>query len=214
MAPVALSTSYLTGSASLGISMTTLISFGTSRPVGTRSSPMGYSLASLPGGGRIAEKGRKDTGKAWSPHSEPVAGRARQAPAKAPELHRHRPGAPAMADAQLDPKALELLRMLDRDRPGAFSEFVRMFVHEAPELVKKMEQAQAAGDPDALGKSAHYLRSAALAMGATGLVDVCHSLEHLDAAQLSGPDMPVRMDELRRRTRDALILLLQEVPQI
>ncbi|WP_188310356.1 Hpt domain-containing protein [Arenimonas fontis] len=119
-----------------------------------------------------------------------------------------------MADAQLDPKALELLRMLDRDRPGAFSEFVRMFVHEAPELVKKMEQAQAAGDPDALGKSAHYLRSAALAMGATGLVDVCHSLEHLDAAQLSGPDMPVRMDELRRRTRDALILLLQEVPQI
>ncbi|PZN00914.1 MAG: hypothetical protein DIU76_11910 [Bacillota bacterium] len=119
-----------------------------------------------------------------------------------------------MADAQLDPKALELLRMLDRDRPGAFSEFVRMFVHEAPELVKKMEQAQADGDADALGKSAHYLRSAALAMGATGLVDVCHSLEHLSPEQVAGPDMPERLNELRRRTRDALILLLQEVPQI
>src|SRR5690606_15375305 len=177
MAPVALSTSYLTGSASLGISMTTLISFGTSRPVGTRSRPMGVLLGLLcPGRAHCGKRGRKDTGKARSPHSESATGRARQAPAEAPELSRHRPGAPAMADAQLDPKALELLRMLDRDRPGAFSEFVRMFVHEAPELVKKMEQAQADGDADALGKSAHYLRSAALAMGATGLVDVCHSL--------------------------------------
>jgi hypothetical protein len=38
-----------------------------------------------------------------------------------------------MAESLLDPKALELLRMLDRDRPGSFSEFVRMFVHEAPD---------------------------------------------------------------------------------
>lgn len=119
-----------------------------------------------------------------------------------------------MAESLLDPKALDLLRMLDRDRPGAFSEFVRMFVHEAPDLVRKMEQAQAAGDADALGKSAHYLRSAALAMGATGLVDVCHGLEHLSAEQVAGEGMAARMDELRRRTRDALILLLQEVPQI
>lgn len=119
-----------------------------------------------------------------------------------------------MAESLLDPKALELLRMLDRDRPGSFSEFVRMFVHEAPELVKKMEQAQAAGDADELGKAAHYLRSAALAMGATNLVDVCHGLEHLSPEQLSGPDMGLRLAELRRRTRDALILLLQEVPQI
>src|SRR5690606_8845429 len=41
IAPVALSTSYLTGSASFGISMMTLISYGPSRPVGTRSRPMG-----------------------------------------------------------------------------------------------------------------------------------------------------------------------------
>ena len=119
-----------------------------------------------------------------------------------------------MADSLLDPKALDLLRMLDRDRPGSFSEFVRMFVHEAPELVKKMEQAHLAGDADELGKAAHYLRSAALAMGATNLVDVCHGLEHLTPADLAGPGMAARLDELRRRTRDALILLLQEVPQI
>ena len=119
-----------------------------------------------------------------------------------------------MAASLLDPKALELLRMLDRDRPGAFSEFVRMFVHEAPELVRKMEQAQVAGDADALGKSAHYLRSAALAMGATDLVEACHALEHLDNHQLQEPGIAAQFTELRRRTRDALLLLLQEVPQI
>ena len=118
------------------------------------------------------------------------------------------------AQSLLDPKALELLRMLDRDRPGAFSEFVRMFVHEAPDLVKKMEAAQAAGDADALGKSAHYLRSAALAMGATALVEVCQELEHLTDDDLGSAEVDARFTELRRRVRDALILLLQEVPQI
>ena len=119
-----------------------------------------------------------------------------------------------MAESLLDPKALELLRMLDRDQPGSFSEFVRVFVHEAPDLVRKMEQAQQAGDPEALGNAAHYLRSAALAMGAVQLVEVCHGLERLEAGQLQAPEMSARLDELRRRTRDALILLLQEVPQI
>ncbi|GAB2502446.1 Hpt domain-containing protein [Arenimonas alkanexedens] len=114
----------------------------------------------------------------------------------------------------LDPKALELLRMLDRDRPGSFSEFVRMFVHEAPDLVRRMELAYQAGDADGLGKAAHYLRSAALAMGASELVAVCHGLERLDDAQLADSSMTARFNELRRAVRDALILLLQEVPQI
>ncbi|KFN49162.1 Hpt domain-containing protein [Arenimonas composti] len=116
--------------------------------------------------------------------------------------------------ASLEPKALELLRMLDRDQPGSFSEFVRMFVHEAPELVRRMENALLAGDIDTLGKSAHYLRSAALAMGATQLVSVCHGIEQLQAEQLQDADIGRRFDELRRATRDSLLLLLQEVPQI
>src|SRR3546814_476175 len=44
IAPLSLSTSYLTGSASLGISMTTLISSGTLLPVGTWSRPMGVGF--------------------------------------------------------------------------------------------------------------------------------------------------------------------------
>src|SRR5690606_3592287 len=42
IAPLSLSTSYLTGSASLGISMMTLISSGGFLPVGTRSRPIAY----------------------------------------------------------------------------------------------------------------------------------------------------------------------------
>ena len=114
----------------------------------------------------------------------------------------------------LDPNALELLRMLDRDQPGSFSQFVRMFVHEAPDLVRKMEQALEAGDTEELGKSAHYLRSAALAMGASQLVAVCHGLEHHTIQDLHGEEMADRFNQLRRAVRDALILLLQEVPQI
>ena len=119
-----------------------------------------------------------------------------------------------MSASLLDYKALELLRMLDRDQPGSFSEFVRMFVHEAPELVKKMEQAHTEGDADKLGQSAHYLRSAALAMGATHLVEVCQGLEHLTEEQVRDASIMPRFDQLRRATRDALLLLLQEVPQI
>jgi HPt (histidine-containing phosphotransfer) domain-containing protein len=89
-----------------------------------------------------------------------------------------------------------------------------MFVHEAPDLVRKMELAQQAGDLDELGKSAHYLRSAALAMGASQLVEVCHGLEHHDITDLHGAEMEDRFNQLRRAVRDALILLLQEVPQI
>jgi HPt (histidine-containing phosphotransfer) domain-containing protein len=119
-----------------------------------------------------------------------------------------------MAAATLEPKALELLRMLDRDQPGSFSEFVRMFVHEAPDLVRRMENALRVGDIDTLGKSAHYLRSAALAMGAIQLVEVCHGIELLQVEQLQDADVGRRFDELRRATRDSLLLLLQEVPQI
>ena len=108
-----------------------------------------------------------------------------------------------MSASLLDYKALELLRMLDRDQPGSFSEFVRMFVHEAPELVKRMEQAQIAGDADSLGKSAHYLRSAALAMGATHLVEVCQGLEHLSDAEVADPAIQPKFDKLRRATPDA-----------
>jgi HPt (histidine-containing phosphotransfer) domain-containing protein len=115
--------------------------------------------------------------------------------------------------ASLDPEALATLRALDQDNPGAFSQFVRMFVGEAPELVRKLELAVANHDETGRGQSAHYLRSASLALGATELAEICHSLEHpghvLDDAE--GVEL---LGRLRHSVRDALLALLSHVRQI
>ena len=115
--------------------------------------------------------------------------------------------------AQLDPEALATLRALDHDTPGAFSQFVRMFVSEAPSLVGKLEAAVAANDEDTRGQSAHYLRSASLALGATELAEICHALEHPTApiTPAEGEQLLVR---LRNSVRDALLALLSHVRQI
>src|SRR5690606_10720073 len=62
IAPLSLSTSYLTGSASFGISMTTLISSGGFLPVGTRSRPIAYcSVGCSWGRARILRAIRPET---------------------------------------------------------------------------------------------------------------------------------------------------------
>src|SRR5690606_35462669 len=85
IAPLSLSTSYLTGSASLGISMTTLISSGTLLPVGTWSRPMGW---------RFLRRGRARPGTAAG-----VVGRGWQAdftPLAAALQHRPTSGTPQL----------------------------------------------------------------------------------------------------------------------
>jgi HPt (histidine-containing phosphotransfer) domain-containing protein len=115
--------------------------------------------------------------------------------------------------AILDPTALATLRALDAANPGAFSGFVRMFISEVPELIRRIEAASDASDPVALAQSAHYLRSASLALGATELAEVCYGLEHPHG----NPDADEReahIDRLRHAVRDALLSLLMEVSQI
>ena len=115
--------------------------------------------------------------------------------------------------ATLDPGALATLRALDADNPGAFSGFVRMFVSEVPDLVRRIEAASDAADPAALAQSAHYLRSAALALGATELAEVCYGLEH-PHGNPDGVERERHIDRLRHAVRDALLALLMQVSQI
>jgi HPt (histidine-containing phosphotransfer) domain-containing protein len=115
--------------------------------------------------------------------------------------------------ATLDPQALATLRALDEDTPGAFSQFVRMFVSEAPSLVGKLEAAVASQDEAARGQAAHYLRSASLALGATELAEVCHALEH-PVAPITPAEGEQLLLRLRHSVRDALLALLSHVRQI
>jgi len=117
------------------------------------------------------------------------------------------------AGASLDPGALATLRALDADNPGAFSGFVRMFIAEVPDLIRRIEGASDASDPDALAQSAHYLRSAALALGATELAEVCYGLEH-PQGDPSTVERERHIDRLRHSVRDALLALLMQVSQI
>jgi HPt (histidine-containing phosphotransfer) domain-containing protein len=117
------------------------------------------------------------------------------------------------AGASLDPGALATLRALDADNPGAFSGFVRMFISEVPDLIRKIEAASAGSDQTALAQSAHYLRSAALALGATELAEVCYGLEH-PQGNPGMVDREKHVDRLRHSVRDALLALLMQVSQI
>ncbi len=112
-------------------------------------------------------------------------------------------------DAVLDPAAIALLRSLDEQKPGSFRDFVRMFVTEAPERVKKIESAYATNNSDELSQHAHYLRSACLALGAGQLAATCHDLEYLDPQALTGGNTDLNLGPLHARLREAMIALLE-----
>ncbi|HNV84085.1 MAG TPA: Hpt domain-containing protein [Arenimonas sp.] len=112
-------------------------------------------------------------------------------------------------DAVLDPAAIALLRSLDEQKPGSFRDFVRMFVTEAPERVKKIEAAYKAGNASDLSQHAHYLRSACLALGAGQLAATCHDLEHLDPQSLTAGNTELNLGPLHARLREAMIALLE-----
>ena len=112
-------------------------------------------------------------------------------------------------DAVLDPAAIDLLRSLDEQKPGSFRDFVRMFVNEAPDRVKKIEAAYAAGDSEELTQHAHYLRSACLALGAGQLAATCHDLEHLEPQTITQANTELHLSPLHKRLREAMIALLE-----
>lgn len=112
-------------------------------------------------------------------------------------------------DAILDPAAIALLRSLDEQKPGSFRDFVRMFVTEAPERVKKIEAAYKIADGNELSQHAHYLRSACLALGAGQLAQTCHDLEHLDPQMLTPANAESNLGPLHARLREAMIALLE-----
>jgi HPt (histidine-containing phosphotransfer) domain-containing protein len=112
-------------------------------------------------------------------------------------------------DAVLDPAAIALLRSLDEQKPGSFKDFVRMFVTEAPERVKKIEHAYASVDGNELSQHAHYLRSACLALGAGQLAAICYDLEHLDPKVMMKANTDLHLGPLHGRLREAMIALLE-----
>ncbi len=115
-----------------------------------------------------------------APMADPVA-RERQ---DAPEPPEPRPTRPDGRDpAVLDRSKLDALRRLDGD--GAFvDELIGDFVADAEELIGRLREAVAAGDPRAVRDLAHALRSSAAHLGAQALLELTLGWRGLDDAAL------------------------------
>ena len=118
------------------------------------------------------------------------------------------------SDNPLDPKALELLQSLESDSPGAMTELVRLFIVDAPTQLQRVVAGYQDRDTDQVRQAAHFLRSGALALGLTSLVDQAHALERLEASHYGQAEADALLSALRRGVRDAMVTLLSVVQEI
>jgi HPt (histidine-containing phosphotransfer) domain-containing protein len=109
----------------------------------------------------------------------------------------------------LNQEALALLQSLEDDQPGSLARLIRLFVADAPALLSRIELAHERRDHDELRQAAHYLRSAALALGADVLAASAQQVEHLAPAQLGSKESLAALSALRSGLRDAVLSLLQ-----
>ena len=114
----------------------------------------------------------------------------------------------------IDPKALDLLNSLESDRPGLISELVRLFPADAPKQMQLIDDGPAARDRDQVSQAAHFLRSGAMALGLTDLVEASLAVERADPAEYGLSAMGEKIGALRVELRNALLALLSEVKQI
>jgi HPt (histidine-containing phosphotransfer) domain-containing protein len=111
--------------------------------------------------------------------------------------------------APLNPETLELLRSLEADDPGCLARLIRLFVADSPTLLSRVELAHERRDGEELRNAAHYLRSAALALGAEGLASAAHKVEHLTPDLFGTPESHALLSGVRSGLRDAVLSLLQ-----
>ena len=105
-----------------------------------------------------------------------------------------------------------MLRALEADQPGSLARLIRIFVADCPALLSRIEIAIERRDKEELRNAAHYLRSAALALGADDLAAAALQVEHV---QLEAPaEVEQRLHTLRARLRDAVLSLLQHTAEL
>ncbi|HPA01545.1 MAG TPA: Hpt domain-containing protein [Chiayiivirga sp.] len=114
----------------------------------------------------------------------------------------------------LHPDALALLRTLDESEPGSSARLIRLFIADAPALLSRIELGHERRDPEELNQASHFLRSSALALGATALADATQRLEHLDSSRFGSREAEDLLAELRVALRNALLGLLALSPEL
>jgi HPt (histidine-containing phosphotransfer) domain-containing protein len=116
--------------------------------------------------------------------------------------------------AALNEETLALLQSIEADQPGSVAQLIRMFVADAPALLSRIELAHERRDAADLRQAAHYLRSAALALGADALATSALAVEHLTPEQIEDAGGLAPLAALRSGLRDAVLSLLQITPEL
>ena len=116
--------------------------------------------------------------------------------------------------APLNQETLELLRTLEAGEPGSLARLIRLFVADAPTLLSRIELAHERRDGEELRNASHYLRSAALALGADGLAAAAHTVEHMAPARFGAPESLQQLAALRSGLRDAVLSLMQVTSEL
>ena len=83
------------------------------------------------------------------------------------------------ASPHLDTAVLENLRRQMPGRPEIIARIITSFLHTSPELLADVRAALLAGDPEAVRKAAHAMKSSNAQIGARQLAAMCHELEIL-----------------------------------
>jgi HPt (histidine-containing phosphotransfer) domain-containing protein len=104
----------------------------------------------------------------------------------------------------INPETVELLRMLDEQRPGTVAELVRLFSVDAPVLLQRIYGAHALQDADGLRQAAHYLRSSSLALGLTDIEQTALSIERDDFKDIGNAALPAKLDTLKVQVEAAV----------
>jgi CheY-like chemotaxis protein/HPt (histidine-containing phosphotransfer) domain-containing protein len=108
----------------------------------------------------------------WLPLTRPTDATAEAARPAAEEA------ANTEAHAALDASALDVLRELEASgNPDLLRRLIDLYLHDAPELMKKIRKGLDAGDTKSIGEAAHTLKSTSANLGARELASVCAALQ-------------------------------------
>ncbi len=118
------------------------------------------------------------------------------------------------APTPLHPDAVALLHTLDESQPGSVAKLVRLFAADAPSLLTRLELGHERGDLAEINQTAHFLRSSALALGATDLAEAAFRLEHMKTDEVGTQLAEQHLAQLRVSLRNALLSLLELVPEV
>jgi len=114
-------------------------------------------------------------------------------------------------DKEIDPAALDVIRQLDTDGSSdIFDSVVHTYLTDVPKRLQAIQAAIAMGDPKALQRAAHALKSGSGMVGAVSVATLCQDMETLarSGTTLGAPDLLIRMQAAFESVQHILVSLV------